>query len=263
MNLFEVIILGLVQGLTEFIPISSSGHLVIAQHLLGHESSHLFLEAINIGTFLALLVYFWRKIVDILQDILFRKRYVLARNIIITSVPAGCVGFFASDFIEQSAFFGSLWVVVVTLLVVGVVMIVLEKLPMLSPKKNGQNLSSGRALLIGGAQMVALIPGVSRSGSTIIAGRLAGLSAKAAAEYSFLASLPIMAGVTLKVIVQDSTYLASNAGLLFVGNLVAFISGLIAVKFLLDYLSRNGLAAFGWYRIGLAAVIAMILLLQL
>ena len=261
MNLIEAIILGLVQGLTEFIPISSSGHLVIAQKLFGHESNHLFLEAINIGTFVALLIYFFPKIISIIQDIFVNKNIRLARNILITSVPAGLVGYVLADFIAVTPFFSSLWTVVATLLLVGIVMVVLERLPRLSSKKTGEELSASRALTIGVAQMVALIPGTSRSGSTIIAGRLMGLSAKEAAEYSFLASLPIMAGVTLKIFLDNGDYLIQNAGVLIIANLVACVSGLIAVKFLIQYLSKHGLGIFGWYRIALAAVLAVILLL--
>jgi undecaprenyl-diphosphatase len=262
MNAFEVIVLGLVQGLTEFIPISSSGHLVIFQHLFGQESDHLFLEAINIGTFLALLVYFAPKIVIILQDIFLRKNFLLARNILLTSIPAGIVGYLSADFIKSSAFFGSIYVVMVTLGLVGVIMIVLERLPRLSETKNGEALTPLRAVLVGAAQMIALIPGVSRSGSTIITGRLMGLSAKEAAEYSFLASLPIMAGVTLKVVLVESDYLVNNAGMLILGNVVAFISGLLAVGFLMRFLATRSLAVFGWYRVVLAGVIAVSLLIQ-
>lgn len=262
MNLFEVIVLGLLQGLTEFIPISSSGHLVLAQVLFGHESDHLFLEVINIGTFLALLVYFAPKIWQILQDIVSGRDYKLARNIIITSVPAGIVGYLASDFIAGSAFFGNVWVVITMLVVVGVVMIVLEKLPKLSEVPNGSELGPGRALIVGFAQMIALIPGTSRSGATIVTGRLLGLSSKEAAEYSFLASLPIMAGVTLKVLIENPDYLAANLSVAIVGNLMAFISGLLAVGFLMRYLANHSLSVFGWYRIGLAAVMAVFFLLQ-
>jgi len=262
MNLLEVIILGLVQGLTEFIPISSSGHLVVAQALLGHQSDHLFLEAINIGTFLALLVYFFPRIIGIVRGIVLERKFLLARNIIITSVPAGIAGYLLADFIDQSPFFSSLFVVVATLAIVGVAMVIVEKLPKLSQVADGERLSSGRALIIGLAQMMALIPGVSRSGSTIVTGRLMGLTAKEAAEYSFLASLPIMAGVTLKIFLDNSDYLAANAGNLFIGNLVAFVSGIAAVGFLMRYLAHHGLVVFGWYRIGLAAIIGLLILLQ-
>jgi len=262
MNIFETVILGLIQGLTEFIPISSSGHLVIAQNFFSGASDHLYLEFINIGTMLALFIYFRQRIASIIKDVFVRRHYKLAANIIITSVPAGAVGFFLSDFIGSSAFFGSIAVVMVTLFVVGVLMVVLEKLPRASSVKSGEKLPYLRAFAIGAAQTIALIPGVSRSGSTIIAGRLSGLSAKEAAEYSFLASLPIMVGVTLKVLLEDKEYLLQHLAPLLIGNTVALISGLFAVGFLMKYLSRHSLAVFGWYRIGLAAILAIIVLVQ-
>lgn len=258
----EAVILGLIQGLTEFIPISSSGHLVIAQTFLSGAGDHLFLEFINIGTMLALLVFFRKKIWKILLDVFKNKNYRLARNIVVTALPAGIIGFMLSDFIGSSWFFASAVVVVFTLAIVGAVMVVLEKLPKLSPVKNGEKLSWHRALVIGGAQVLALIPGTSRSGSTIIAGRLMGLSAAEAAEYSFLASLPIMLGVTAKVFLTDSEYLIAHLDILLISNLAAFVSGLWAVGFLLRFLSKHSLAVFGWYRIGLAVVLATILLVQ-
>lgn len=262
MQWLEALILGLIQGLTEFIPISSSGHLVIAQTFMTGAGEHLFLEFINIGTMLALFVFFRRRIWKIIQDIFVHRNFKLARNIILTSIPAGVVGFFLSDFIGSNMFFASAIVVVFTLAIVGIIMVVLEKLPHASDVKNGEELSPLRALAIGGAQMIALIPGVSRSGSTIIAGRLAGLKPAEAAEYSFLASLPVMMGVTLKVFVGDHEYLMANLGTLIVSNAFAFISGLVAVGFLMNYLGKHSLAVFGWYRIGLAVVLATILLVQ-
>ncbi len=264
MNLIETIILGLTQGLTEFIPISSSGHLVIIQQVFSGASDHLFLEFINVGTFLALLVFFRKRIITIGQDVIVNKNFVLARNILFTSIPAGIVGFFMSDFINSTPFFGSLTVVTVTLAAVGVVMIVLERLPKATPISDGEKLSSWRAFAIGLAQMVALVPGVSRSGSTIIAGRLAGLNPAHAAEYSFLASLPIMLAVTLKNFVKtsDRTYFFDHMPTLLLSNSIAFISGILAISFLMRYLSKHGLALFGWYRLMLAAVLAVYLLIQ-
>lgn len=262
MTIVESIVLGLVQGLTEFIPISSSGHLVVAQYFFSGASNHLFLEWINVGTMLALVVYFWRRILSIIHDIFVGHKYRLLRNILLTSLPAGFVGYLAADMIEKDPFFGSIVVVAVMSALVGVIMIVLERLPKASAIKDGEALTVPRALIIGAAQMIALIPGTSRSGATIIAGRLSGLSAKEAAEYSFLASLPIMAGVTLKVILHDRAYLVDNLEVLLIGNIAAFISGLFAVGFLMRYLANHSLAVFGWYRIGLALVITGILLLQ-
>jgi undecaprenyl-diphosphatase len=237
---------------------------VIVQQIFSGASDHLFLEFINIGTLLALVVYFRKRIETICKDIFLNKNFVLARNILITSVPAGIVGYFLSDFIAKSSFFGSLVVVTITLAVVGTVMIVLEKLPKATPIKDGEKLSPWRALAIGIAQMLALIPGVSRSGSTIIAGRLAGLNSAAAAEYSFLASLPIMIGVTLKVFIKssDRAYFIEHMPMLLLSNTIAFISGLIAVGFLMKYLSKHSLAVFGWYRVGLATILAVYLLVQ-
>jgi len=259
---FEAIILGLVQGLTEFIPISSSGHLVIAQTLLTGAGDHLFLEFINIGTFLALLVFFRKRIWRIIIDVCKHRNYRLAINILLTALPAGIIGYALSDIIASTPFFTSTLVVVFTLAIVGVFLVVLEKLPKRSPVNDGERLSWWRALIIGGAQVLALIPGTSRSGSTIIAGRLMGLSAAEAAEYSFLASLPIMCGVTLKVLASDHAYLTAHLGTLVVSNAVAFISGLIAVGFLMNFLARHTLAVFGWYRIALAAILAIILVAQ-
>jgi len=262
MQWLEAIILGLVQGLTEFIPISSSGHLIIAQTFLSGASDHLFLEFINIGTLAALLVFFRHRIISIVRDIFVNKKFKLARNILITAVPAGVVGFLLAGFIAETPFFGSAVVVAVTLAVVGVVMIVVEKLPHASPVADGEKLPAKRALLIGIAQTLALIPGVSRSGSTILAGRFMGLKPAEAAEYSFLASLPIMIGVTLKVLLTDHEYLSAHLGTLVVSNIVAFAAGLFAVGFLMRYLAKHSLAIFGWYRIGLAVVLSVILLVQ-
>lgn len=259
---FEAIILGLIQGLTEFIPISSSGHLVIAQTFLSGAGDHLFLEFINIGTMLALVVFFRKKISNIILDVFKHRNYRLAVNILLTALPAGLIGFILAGYISSVSFFTSATVVVFTLAIVGAVMVVLERLPKLGRVSGGESLSWRRALTIGFAQVLALIPGVSRSGSTIITGRLMGLSPAAAAEYSFLASLPIMAGVTLKVLILDHEYLSAHLGTLVISNAAAFASGLLAVGFLMKYLSKNSLAAFGWYRIGLAIVLATILLIQ-
>lgn len=260
----ESIILGIIQGLTEFIPISSSGHEVLALHFFGTGRDHLFLEFINIGTVLALLIYFRARIAGILRDIFVRRNFRLARNILISAVPAGAMGFIFASVIESHGFFASPWVVAVMMFVVGVVMIVLERLPRLNNVKDGEGLSAKRALGIGAAQVVALIPGTSRSGSTIIAGRLMGLSPSAAAEYSFLLSIPIMLGVTLKLALKtsDRTYFVDNMPAILVSNLFALVSGLIAVGFLMRYLAHHDLKVFGWYRVVLSVVVMVVLLLQ-
>lgn len=265
MNIFESIILGLVQGLTEFIPVSSSGHLVLTQWLFGAGSDHLLIESLDIGTVLALIIYFWPKLMNIAHEIFIDRNYRLARNVVITALPAGLIGLLLANFIEKSTFLSAPLVVAIGLLVVGVVMVVVEKLPKLSKVENGERLTGWRALVIGVVQTFALIPGVSRSGSTIIAGRLMGLSSAAAAEYSFLVSIPIMLGLIGKLLLKssDREYLLHNLQPVLIGNIAAFISGIIAVGFLMRYLSKHNLKIFGWYRIGLAVVVFGLLLLQL
>lgn len=236
---------------------------MIAQYFMSGASSHLFLEWINLGTVLALLIYFRKRIWEILRGIVVDKDYTLARNVIIAMLPAGIVGFIFADVIESKPFFSSPWTVVVTLVVVGVLLVVLEKLPKLSLGKTAE-LPAGRALVIGLTQVLALIPGTSRSGSTIIAGRLMGLTASRAAEFSFLVSIPIMVGVITKLLIKDSDreYLIANFVPLVFGNVAALVSGLLAVGFLMRYLERHSLAVFGWYRIALAVVLLVVLLLQ-
>jgi undecaprenyl-diphosphatase len=260
MTIFESILQGLVQGLTEFIPVSSSGHEVLVQNVFSGESDHLFLEFINIGTLLALLVYFRSKILTILVDVFKNHNFKLARNLIITCVPAGVIGLALSGFINENPFFGSVVTVAVALSLVGIVMLALEKLPRAGLVESGAELSPWRALIIGLVQSVALIPGVSRSGSTIIAGRLCGLPAREAAEYSFLASVPIMLGVTAKLFIShsDRAYFMENLQTLAISNLIAFAAGMAAIGFMLKYLSRKDLKVFGVYRIALAIVVALL-----
>jgi len=264
MSIIESAILGIIQGLTEFIPVSSSGHLVIAQFFFSGASDHLFVQWIDLGTFLALLIYFRTRIKQIIVDVTVGKNYLLARNILITALPVGAVGLLFNKFIESASFFGSIVTVLTMLALVGVIMIITERLPHLSAIKGGQQLSWRRALVIGCVQIFALIPGVSRSGSTIIGGRLMGLSAAAAAEFSFLVSLPIMFGLIMKLILSSEgrQYFVQHMDVIIVSNVFAFVAGIIAVSYVLRYLAKHGLAVFGWYRVGLVSVIVIFLLLQ-
>lgn len=263
MTIIEAIILGLIQGLTEFIPVSSSGHLILAQHFLSGASDHLFVEAINIGTVIALLIYFWPRIKSETTKMITGRDWRLAANIIIATIPVGVLGFAFATFIETNMFFASTWTIVVTMISLGIVMIFLERIPKLSYVSDGAQLSKSRALTIGVAQAVALIPGTSRSGASIVAGRLLGMNMKAAAEFSFLISIPVMLGVLVKLFSKESdrAYMAANLEPIIVGNIVALISSLLAVGFLMRYFENHDLSAFGWYRIGLGLVIALMLVL--
>jgi undecaprenyl-diphosphatase len=264
MTIIEAIILGIIQGLTEFIPVSSSGHLVIAQTLLIGEADHLLIQALDFGTLLALIIYFFPKLVDLARKVFIEKDYRLARNIVLTCIPAGLLGLALADFIEESEVLLNPLTVSIMLALVGVLMVVADKLPKKSARATGADLSPRRALVVGFAQAFALIPGVSRSGSTIIASRVMGLSPRAAAEYSFMVSIPIMLGLIGKLLLKpsDRVYMAQNLDVLIIANIAAFIAAIIAIHFLLQYLSKHGLALFGWYRIALAAVVISVLLVQ-
>lgn len=266
MDIWQSILLGFVQGLTEFIPVSSSGHLELVQQIFqfSGENFHLFLEFINLGTLLALLIYFRKRIVRIIKNVITEHSYKLALNILITSIPAGIIGLVLGDVIENNDFFNSLYTVAIAMTVVGLIMVIIDRLPHLSSLKNENSLSPGRALIIGLSQTFALIPGTSRSASTIIAGRLVGLDSESAAEYSFLASIPIMCGVCLKMFLSSTgrNYFAANFGPLLLGNLVAFLVGLFALKFLLGYLKKpKSLQTFGKYRIVLGLLVLGVLLI--
>ena len=256
MNILESTVLGLVQGITEFIPVSSSGHLEITQRILGAggraEDFHFFLELINFGTLFALLFYYRQTIWEILQRVFVKKDYKLALNILITSIPAGIIGLVLSKVIEKTPFFSSLTTIGFAMGFVGLIMIFVNKLPHLSKLKDENELTPGRALAIGLAQTFALIPGVSRSGSTIITGRVMGLDSKSAAKYSFLASLPIMIAVCGKSLLSSSSraYITSNLGMLLLSNLVAFVSGLIALQIVMKYFKKEkSIPSFGVYRV--------------
>lgn len=267
MNIFEALLLGFIQGITEFIPVSSSGHLELAQHIFNIESSnsfHLFLEFINLGTLLALLIFFRKRIWRIIKDVFQNRNYKLAINIVITTIPAGLAGLLLSDFIESNGFFSSLITVSAAMGIVGLIMVLIDHLPHMSTLKNENHLTPARALIIGLSQIFALIPGTSRSGTTIIAGRIVGLDSESSAEYSFLASIPIMCGVCLKMFLSGTgrNYFAENIGILALSNLVAFAVGLFALHYLLRYLKKpKSLQTFGRYRIIISCLVLGVILI--
>lgn len=266
MDIFETILLGFIQGITEFIPVSSSGHLEIARQLFGFsgENFHLFLEFINLGTLLALIVYFRKRIWKIIKNVFQERNYKLAINIVITCIPAGLAGLLLGDFIENNDFFGSIFTVAAAMGIVGLIMIAIDKLPHLSPLKNENELTPLRALIIGIFQMFALIPGTSRSGTTIIAGRIMGLDSESSAEYSFLVSIPLMCAVCLKMFLSTNgrAFFTANLGALLLSNLMAFIVGWLAITFVLSYLKKpKALQTFGKYRVVLACLVIGITLI--
>jgi len=260
MTIFQAFILGIVQGITEFLPISSSGHLVLIPQIFGWDlqptSFDIMLHAATLG---AILLYFRRDIWEIIQKVL-QRNYSLTKNIIISSVPAAIIGILFSDFIDDT--FKNDKIIVVSLISVGIVMVFIEPLIKSSKLISTEKMPAKNALLVGVFQCLAYIRGISRSGITIIGGLLAGLSVKEAARYSFLIGIPIIAAAAAKQLVDLDLNEAKEIGIisLFVGFISSFASGILSIKFLLKFLENKGLALFGIYRIALGLILLLFVL---
>lgn len=261
MSYLEAIILGLVQGLTEFIPVSSSGHLVIFNYLLGTENTFTFDVLLNVGTLLALVIFYRKRIWSLIQRTLLGKEWGLLAKLAAATVPAFSFGLIFGNQIKLLN--EMVWVVVVMLVIVGVLFIKYG-----SPNKEAdyspmeESIKWPIAWKVGFAQAIALIPGTSRSGITILAGLRSNLSAARAAEFSFMLAIPTIAGASLKVLLLDDgwSFAVANPGIVVVGNVFSFLSGILAVSFLIKLLSKRGLKDFGYYRIGLALVLSVLLI---
>lgn len=264
MSILYAIILGLVQGATEFIPVSSSGHLVIINHLLNIGDGFTFDVLLNIGTLAALVIFYRKRIWDIAKKILSGKAWPLLIKIIIATIPAVAIGLMFNDLIFKLN--GMIWVVIMALVVVGILMIVDGKAKDQADDREIEESVGWRTTIkVGLAQTVALIPGISRSGVTILAGLKSNLSAARAAELSFLMAIPIIAGASFKTILSSEgiNFIQNNLGAVIVGNIASFVAGIIAISFLIKLLSNRGLKYFGWYRIILAVVLSILLLFNI
>jgi len=266
MLIFYSIIFGLVQGLTEFLPVSSSGHLAILHYFLdlGLSDSLSFDVALHWGTFFALFIFFLPDIYRLTKAFFSSlKKWDLKNNfeerlvwmIIVASIPVLLVGYLFGDWLES--FFRPLPSVAALLIFVGLLFFYYEKVS--SKTDNINQLTFGKVLIIGLAQVLALVPGVSRSGITIIAGLEQNLKREEAARFSFLLSLPAVFGAAVKKIFDISKVgLPANEVILFVvGLATSFIVGYFALRFFLKYLENHSLNIFGWYRIilGLAVLV--------
>lgn len=260
MNYIDAIVLGLVQGLTEFIPVSSSGHLVIFNHLLGLEGEFIFDVLLNFGTLTALIIYYRKRIGELIKRTVLGKEWVLLAKLLAATIPAFAVGMVLASQIKALNDF--IWVVIVMLVVVAIPMILYGKERVgADDREMEKSITWPIAVKVGVMQAFALIPGTSRSGITILTGLQSKLSAERAAEFSFMLAIPTIAGASFKVLLMDGglTYITQNVGVVLVGNIVSFLSGIFAVGFLLRLLSTRGLKDFGWYRIGLAVLLTILL----
>ena len=243
--------LGLVEGLTEFIPVSSTGHLLLAAHFLKFESAGKTFEVvIQLGAVLAILTVYAAKLWNVFSSAPrdpAARRFILA--VLVAFLPAVVIGVLTHDFIKR-VLFESPMLISVMLILGGIVLLFVDRIAPKPVINDAFTMPIGKALAIGFAQCLALVPGVSRSGATIVGARLLGASTRAAAEFSFFLSMPTMAGAFAYDLYKNRAVLDSSALTeIVIGFVVAFIVAVLVVRWVLDYVSAHGFALFGWWRI--------------
>lgn len=252
----QAVILGIVEGLTEFLPVSSTGHLILVAHVLGIKHTEFvksFEIAIQLGAILAVIVLYFKRLI---------KDFETWKRIILAFIPTGILGFSLYKLIKVYLI-GNDLVVVVSLIVGGILLILLDKtLGKRTPLHDIDELPYWKALLIGVFQSLAMIPGVSRSGATIIGGMLVGLDRRASAEFAFLLAVPTMLTATAYDLLKSGgSFSAENWQVLGIGFITSFITAVVVIKLFINYLKNHGLWVFGIYRIIVAGIYAYFFLL--
>ncbi len=271
MGIFETIIIAIVEGLTEFLPVSSTGHMIIAQNVLGVESTDFvkaFTFIIQFGAILSVVCLYWKKFFhlnEVPQGVTGVKAFLIKYDfywkLLVAFLPAAVFGLLFSDAID--AMLERVEVVAITLVLGGIFMLFCDKI---FGKGTKEKMTERNALMVGLYQCISMIPGVSRSMATIVGGMSQGLTRKAAAEFSFFLAVPTMLAATayklLKLIMDpvQRAVLVDNMTTLIVGNVVAFIVALLAIKFFIEFVSKYGFKAFGWYRIIVGGAIIVMML---
>jgi len=257
MNLIQTIILGIVEGITEFLPVSSTGHMIIAQKILAIESTDFvkaFTVNIQFGAILSVVVLYWKR---------FFQSFDFYWKLLIAVIPALVLGFLFSEKIDL--LLENVAVVAVMLILGGVLMLFVDK--WFDKPNEDQTMDWKRALKIGFYQCIAMIPGVSRSMASIVGGMTTKLTRKNAAEFSFFLAVPTMAAAAgyklLKLFMDPASksMLSDNLVTLLIGNLVAFVVAMAAIKFFISFLTKYGFKAFGYYRIVIGVVILILIFL--
>ncbi|MBQ2719524.1 MAG: undecaprenyl-diphosphate phosphatase [Clostridia bacterium] len=272
LELLKAILIGIVQGITEWLPVSSTGHMILFDELfplnMSEDFKDFFLVAIQLGSILAVCVLYFHKLNPLSRKKSKAERDATWRlwgNVLIGCLPAGILGVLLDDWIDARFYSETARFPVVgtTLLLYGIAFIAVERLRRgKAPRLGDVHAFTWRdALLVGGFQVLSLIPGTSRSGSTILGASLLGIGRSAAAEFSFFMALPVMAGATLlkglKFLLSGVGVTGAEIGILIAGVLVAFLVSLVAIRFLMDFVRRHSFEAFGWYRIALGGVVLL------
>ncbi len=274
MDMIEVlksIFLGIVEGITEWLPISSTGHLILVDEFLKLNASEafkeVFLVVIQLGAILAVIVYYWRMLLPLTfgEKIGIDKRTLsLWGRIFVACVPAGIIGLLFNDQID--ALFYNYQTVAITLIVYGILFILAENLRKgrTDDIQEVHDIDYRTALYIGIFQMLALIPGTSRSGATIIGAMLLGASRVAAAEFTFFLAVPTMFGASFyKIYKLGLPATGTEIAVLLAGTVTAFVVSLLAIRFLMGYIRKRSFKVFGWYRIALGVIVALYFMLRI
>lgn len=266
LEIIKVIILGIIQSITEWLPISSTGHMLLFDGLIPlkvtAEFKEVFLVLIQLGSILAVVVLYFNKLNPFSSKykIVEKKRILtIWGKVLIGSIPAGIIGVLFNDAIDE-LFYDNVLIIAATLIIYGVLFILIENRNNdRSSKVNDLNqLSYLDAFKIGCFQMLALIPGTSRSGSTILGSMLMGVSRYVAAEFSFFLAVPAMAGASLiKLVKFGWNFTGSELSILVLGMMIAFVGSIIVIRFLLDYVKRHDFKIFGYYRIILGIIVVV------
>lgn len=257
------VILGVVEGLTEFIPVSSTGHLIVAEQLLGfHDPNDVFLIVIQLGAILAVCAYYRTRLWQVLRGMVRREpaAWRFVRNLVVGTLPAVVVGLSLERTMERYLFRPE--VVIATLALGGLAIIAIERRRKEPVHHDAADLPLRTAFGVGCCQVLAiLLPGTSRSGATILGGMLLGIDRRAATEFSFFLAIPAMLGASaLKLAKHGDTITADRAGIIAIGFVVSFAVALAVVHWLLRWVTRHDFVPFAWYRIAAALVLAVLLL---
>ena len=255
LSILEAIIIAIVEGLTEFLPVSSTGHMIIAEKLLNVEDKEftkLFIVAIQLGAILAVVVLYWKKFFDFKNPTFYLKLFVAV-------IPALVLGYIFSDKIDMML--ESTTTVIISLIMGGVVLLMIDNYFKNPVIEDEPQMTYKNAFIIGLWQVIAMIPGVSRSAASIIGGMQQKLTRNLAAEFSFFLAVPTMAAATgYKLLQGYETFTPSDIKLLAIGNAVAFVVALLAIKFFIGFLQKHGFRVFGIYRIIVGIVLLLLML---
>jgi undecaprenyl-diphosphatase len=262
-EIIKAVVLGIIQGITEWLPISSTGHLILFDSIWPMEPAsffEVFKVVIQFGSILAVLVIYWNKLnpwSGHKSEAKKSETFHLWINVLIGCIPAGVFGILLDDIIED--YLSATFVIAVMLIAYGIIFIVISKHSKKPTVTKLSQLTWKESLAIGFFQCLALIPGTSRSGATILGGLAMGCSRYVASEFSFFIAIPVMAGASglkiLKYLIKVGMFSFGQLGLLLVGTLVAFIVSLFAIKALLNYVRNHTFEVFGWYRIVLGLIV--------